>query len=253
MKKLLYYLTLLLSLHTFVSKAQVLDYVILNQEQGLTTTFIHCLYIDSRGIQWVGTGGHGLLRYDGKQYVKINESFGIDSYNITGIIEDKKGNLILKVLNYGLIVFDGKEIIKKIPISNTVLGTTSSCMVRHENIIYTFTSNAVYALYTDKNYRYDLQINHIIKLDIHGLPNTVYEILDIIQLDNVHYIACYIDGIVILDSKFNYVKHINSIDNKPLGVVNAINKHNDNKLILGGSSEIYSLNLKDNSFTDIKK
>lgn len=142
-------------INPIANKAQNLDYIILNQEQGLTTTFIHCMYIDQRGIQWIGTGGHGLIRFDGKNYSKVEEDFGLDTYNISSIIEDDNHNLILHLSNYGFVVFDGNKVVHKIKESTyNELKNTYVKFYNLDGITYVVSPTCVFTINPSKNYEF---------------------------------------------------------------------------------------------------
>lgn len=67
----------------------------LTMQQGLTSNQVNCLFQDSRGFIWIGTGS-GLNRYDGVEivrYVHYPGKDGIAGNNVTSICEDKQQNL----------------------------------------------------------------------------------------------------------------------------------------------------------------
>ncbi|MCE2790307.1 MAG: hypothetical protein LW630_10395 [Saprospiraceae bacterium] len=80
----------------------------IGRQQGLSNTFVTCLYQDSRGIVWIGTL-LGLNRYDGaeiKSYVSNQRKpFALKGNYIYSISEDKDGLLWLAT-EEGVAVFD---------------------------------------------------------------------------------------------------------------------------------------------------
>jgi signal transduction histidine kinase/ligand-binding sensor domain-containing protein len=70
-------------------------------ENGLSQNYIDCIYKDSRGFIWIGTGC-GLNRFDGYSflsYKSVPGKKGISDSFINKIIEDKDGNLWIATQN----------------------------------------------------------------------------------------------------------------------------------------------------------
>jgi ligand-binding sensor domain-containing protein len=68
-----------------------------NVNEGLSQSSVYCIFQDSRGFMWFGTGD-GLNRFDGYQFevykTRKKGQDGLSSSFITGkALEDKKGNL----------------------------------------------------------------------------------------------------------------------------------------------------------------
>lgn len=75
--------------------------------QGLRGT-VRCLYLDRDGYLWVGTGGSGLYRFDGSDFVPFTMAQGLPSNCIEAISQDEEGVLWLATLN-GLSRYDGQK------------------------------------------------------------------------------------------------------------------------------------------------
>jgi ligand-binding sensor domain-containing protein len=79
----------------------------------LSSTFVRCVYKDSRGFMWFGTAT-GLIRFDGTSVFRyetdqVNGS-AVVSNSINAIIEDDKSNLWIGTAN-GLALYNLSEII----------------------------------------------------------------------------------------------------------------------------------------------
>ncbi|MCP5105855.1 MAG: hypothetical protein GY950_20880, partial [bacterium] len=64
-------------------------------EDGLTSKFIRCIFVDRGGTLWVGTYGGGLNRLDSKKekFTAYTTKEGLSSDLVLSINEDRKGNL----------------------------------------------------------------------------------------------------------------------------------------------------------------
>lgn len=83
-----------------------------NQQNGLGSSEINCLYQSSSGYVWVGTDG-GLYRSKGAEFQAINlwDTERSDVYIINCIIQDTKGRMWIGTENYGLFLIEnGKTI-----------------------------------------------------------------------------------------------------------------------------------------------
>ena len=77
---------------------------------------IQCMLIDKIGNLWLGTGGNGLFKYDGEQFVNYSftndspQSDGLHHNYIQSIIEDDRGNIWFTSMTHGGVSrFDGNE------------------------------------------------------------------------------------------------------------------------------------------------
>ena len=79
----------------------------LDIRDGLSNNAINCIYKDSKGFVWIGTGS-GLNRYDGytfKVYRHSNDTSGLTDDDITGIFEGPSGKLWIATMA-GLIIYN---------------------------------------------------------------------------------------------------------------------------------------------------
>lgn len=76
--------------------------------QGLNRNVILCMLQDKKGNLWLGTGGGGLSRFDGKFFTNFTEKEGLPNISITSMIEDKNGNFWLGTDEGGAVRYDGK-------------------------------------------------------------------------------------------------------------------------------------------------
>ena len=84
--------------------------IIYNQDNGLGSTEVNCLYQTKSGYIWVGTDG-GLYRYGGKEFKIYNlwDTEKADVYFINNLFQDSKGRLWVATNNYGLFYIKGSE------------------------------------------------------------------------------------------------------------------------------------------------
>jgi signal transduction histidine kinase/ligand-binding sensor domain-containing protein len=78
------------------------------EEDGLAQNSIYCLFQDSKGFLWIGTG-HGLSRFDGYQFVNYTRDFqnpnSISDNRVNSVYETRKGELWVGTRN-GLNRYD---------------------------------------------------------------------------------------------------------------------------------------------------
>lgn len=75
---------------------------------GLPSNTIHCIYKDSRGVMWIGTGS-GLCRFDGKGFQIFGISNGLAGDNVFSITEDDQDNLWIGCMKSGISKYDGRR------------------------------------------------------------------------------------------------------------------------------------------------
>jgi len=77
---------------------------------GMVREFVRTMYQDSKGNNWFGTNGNGIIRYDGQTLEKISIE-GLRPFNVVReIVEDKAGHLWFGT-DAGLIKYDGEKFI----------------------------------------------------------------------------------------------------------------------------------------------
>ncbi|HEY8931590.1 MAG TPA: two-component regulator propeller domain-containing protein [Mucilaginibacter sp.] len=82
----------------------------LDIRDGLSNNAINCIYRDSKGFVWIGTGS-GLNRYDGytfKIYKHSSDTSGLTDDDITGIFEGPSGKLWIATMA-GLTIYNPAE------------------------------------------------------------------------------------------------------------------------------------------------
>ena len=82
-----------------------------DQESGLGSAEVNCVYQTQSGYIWVGTDG-GLYRYNGKEFKTFNlwDTDKDDVYLISSLFQDSTGRLWIATKNYGLFYIRGSEI-----------------------------------------------------------------------------------------------------------------------------------------------
>jgi len=91
MRKLWLHIILLFVAATGFS--QTYDFRNSNVEDGLAQSQVNCIFQDSKGYMWFGTGGGGVSMYDGKTFKNFSPTNGLISNTIFSIIEDKNQNM----------------------------------------------------------------------------------------------------------------------------------------------------------------
>ena len=74
------------------SSAQQLSLRRYGAAQGLAHNSVYCIYQDSKGYMWFGTG-EGLSRFDGYRFTNYTTRDGLEHNNVTDITEDPGGRL----------------------------------------------------------------------------------------------------------------------------------------------------------------
>ena len=80
-------------------------------EQGLYS-LINTIKKDKNGNFWMGTGGGGVIRYDGKAATSFTTAQGLASNNIRAIAEDKNGNFWFGSQGGGASFYNGRSFTK---------------------------------------------------------------------------------------------------------------------------------------------
>ncbi|MEZ4951265.1 MAG: two-component regulator propeller domain-containing protein [Saprospiraceae bacterium] len=78
-------------------------------ENGLPTDYIYKVFIDSRGVVWLGTDGKGLVRILNGQIKTYQEINGFNLKTIYSITEDLHGNIWFCSSDNGIFKFDGND------------------------------------------------------------------------------------------------------------------------------------------------
>ncbi|HXD93715.1 MAG TPA: two-component regulator propeller domain-containing protein, partial [Bacteroidia bacterium] len=62
--------------------SQTYDFRNYNVEDGLAQSQVNCIFQDSKGYMWFGTGGGGLSMYDGKTFKNLSPGNGAISNTV---------------------------------------------------------------------------------------------------------------------------------------------------------------------------
>ncbi len=161
MKKTITSLFILLNLlATIHGQKEQIKFMHLRGEDGLSQNFVTCIFQDSRGFMWFGTGGNGINRYDGysfkiyKNDLKDRNTL-LNNWIIT-IFEASNHKLFVGT-QQGLHIYDqDNDNFKRIQgLQNvyvngiTQLNDSILCIVIAENIIYLNINNYSTTLFCD--------------------------------------------------------------------------------------------------------
>lgn len=82
-----------------------------NQDNGLGSSEVNCIYQTKSGYMWIGTDG-GLYRYNGNEFRLFNlwNTDKADVYYINSLFQDTQGRLWVATNNYGLFRISGNDI-----------------------------------------------------------------------------------------------------------------------------------------------
>lgn len=77
-------------------------------DDGLPINFITNCMQDKEGNLWIGTGGGGLVKYNGKNFITYTTAQGLSNNFIEYIMQDKAGNIWIGTISNGVSKYDGK-------------------------------------------------------------------------------------------------------------------------------------------------
>jgi hypothetical protein len=78
-------------------------------ENGLALDGVSCATVDQDGNLWIGTGGGGVSRYDGKSFTTFSTAQGLAGNEVASIMTDRHGNVWMGSLSGGVSRYDGKN------------------------------------------------------------------------------------------------------------------------------------------------
>jgi ligand-binding sensor domain-containing protein/serine phosphatase RsbU (regulator of sigma subunit) len=83
----------------------------LDVDQGMSSSYVLCVYEDKRGNLWFGTSGGGVSKYDGETFSHFTEKEGFSNNIVFSILEDQKGSLWFGTDGDGVSKYDGETFI----------------------------------------------------------------------------------------------------------------------------------------------
>lgn len=101
-------LLLFLFLFSVNSYSQEYQFQNITTKDGLASNNINCIFKDSKGFMWFGTGDGGVSKYDGKAFTNYNTESGLPNNDVRCVFEDKEGKLWFATHGGGVSIFDGK-------------------------------------------------------------------------------------------------------------------------------------------------
>ena len=107
-----YCIILLFSFNSIFAQNYDLRFKFLTVKEGLSQSWVRCIYQDSYGFMWFGTGGNGLDKFDGYNFTiyKNNPRIraSLSNNSITSIFEDHNQNLWIGT-QIGLNLYDREK------------------------------------------------------------------------------------------------------------------------------------------------
>ncbi len=95
------------------------EQLLLNEANGLPIDRVDCIFEDREGIIWMGTGGKGLLRFTGEQFVYYNTRNGFPSDLILSVARSPQGNYLYGSYDNGLFTWNKRDGMKEIKVQGT--------------------------------------------------------------------------------------------------------------------------------------
>lgn len=102
------FLTLFLFAFISVAFSQRYNFHTYTVEDGLSQSQVKALYQDKSGALWIGTGGGGISKYNGKKFLNLTSVNGLCDNNVLALIGDNYGNLWIGT-EQGLSRYNGRE------------------------------------------------------------------------------------------------------------------------------------------------
>lgn len=96
------------------------------REDGISSTYVNSLDIDSKGNIWYGTRSNGVGYFDGKEFKNFSLEEGLYSRNVTAIKYFQKLDAVFVASEFGLSVIQNDSVVRKIPLpefSSTLLNS----------------------------------------------------------------------------------------------------------------------------------
>lgn len=149
-----------------------------NQDNGLGSTEVNCLYQTKSGYMWIGTDG-GLYRYNGSEFRLFNlwNTDKADVYYINNLFQDSTGSLWVATNNYGLFRITGNDIYHFSDAYYSGVKCVNDVCEAANGTIYIATAYGVYTVSDDNNSL--VRIEELAKHNIKGITsadNKIYGI-----------------------------------------------------------------------------
>ena len=158
--------------------------IVYNQDNGLGSTEVNCVYQTKSGYIWVGTDG-GLYRYGGKEFKIYNlwDTEKADVYFINSLFQDSKGRLWVATGNYGLFYIKGNDIVHFSSEYYNGVKTVNDVCEGENGTIYVATAYGVYTVDED-NMRLE-RYEHLAKQNVKGLTLSNGKVYGIYSGNNI--------------------------------------------------------------------
>jgi PAS domain S-box-containing protein len=215
------------------SVAQVYEFQNFNQDNGIPSSSILCLFQDSRNLIWIGTDGGGLIKHDGNSFTVYDDSEGLKGTFVMDVLEDVNSNIIIASRYSGIFVFDGKHFFKQF------LNTNSQTK---SNVFYKLIvgSKGIYAIGEQDI----VLIKKDYSLEVIATHNRIFGTVNSLQFDNQSNLWIGTeDGLFILENKT-----LRKIEPELFSGHVSLAKNNLGKIIISSiKGSLYSLSENQNS------
>ena len=130
------------------------DNGVYTQGAGIAGNDISALFLDSKGVLWVGSSGRGLATISND--MQANRVLPDEVFTPLCITEGPEGNIWIGTESQGVIVTNGDSIIITLDISKGLLGNYISLITAHDDNIYIGTSRGLnrYSIPENRIYTY---------------------------------------------------------------------------------------------------
>ncbi|MGL5888251.1 MAG: two-component regulator propeller domain-containing protein [Bacteroidia bacterium] len=89
-----------------ISKMDTEEYRIFDENNGLITSGIFCLFEDNTGRIWIGSNGNGLIRWRSQAFTYFSNVPGLNATDVFRIIEDSRNRILTGSYEQGLNCYE---------------------------------------------------------------------------------------------------------------------------------------------------
>lgn len=241
---------------TFIS--QYIQTVYNQNNNGIGSNEVNCLYQSSTGYVWIGTDG-GLYRSNGSSFQSINlwDTERSDVYSINCMYQDTKGRMWIGTDNYGLFyIEDGENFHLQDEYYNGIKSIIDICELE-DGTIYVATEKGLYTCQKADNKMtlleyIDSSVSGYEFNGIEALRDEVWALYDnnSIYVLNNEAVQKVIDGVDITDDELNCIKALENgiyIGTSGRDIINYSNK-STNIVMSAGVEGINNIMLDSNGY-----
>lgn len=123
-----------------LSRGQI-RYTNLKSDTELTSNFFYKVFVDHKGIVWLGTDGHGLLQIKHRDISNLLDEGRLPAKTVYTMDQDASGNIWIGTNNEGVFSFDGEQWehlgledgLRNLTVSSIAVDRLGNILMVHEN------------------------------------------------------------------------------------------------------------------------